>query len=77
MVCIKFTARSRTPIVSPKFSLMTSDEAPEVSAQPGETLTDQPEESLADQQLMASTETTSACGTEFDHESQSGDSGDS
>jgi hypothetical protein len=27
MVCIKFTAHPRTPIVSPKFGLMASDEA--------------------------------------------------
>jgi hypothetical protein len=49
MVRIKFTARPRTLIVSPKFSLMASDETPEISAQPGETSADQLEESLVDQ----------------------------
>jgi hypothetical protein len=49
MVRIKFTARLQTPAVSPRFSLMASDEAPEISAQLGETSADQPEESLVDQ----------------------------
>jgi hypothetical protein len=71
MVRIKFTARPRTLIVSPKFSLMASDETPEISAQPGETSADQLEESLVDQQVMTSTEAALTRGTESNRESQS------
>jgi hypothetical protein len=55
---------------------MALDEDIEVSAQPSETSANQPNESLADQQLMVSTETASARITESDDKSQSGDSGD-
>jgi hypothetical protein len=77
MVCIKFTSRQWTPIVLPKFSLMASDKAPEISVQPGENSANQAEESLEDQQVMASAEAASTCGTESDRESQSGGSGGS
>jgi hypothetical protein len=50
MVRIKFTVHPRTPVVSPKFSLMASNRATEITVQPGETSADQPEEYLADQQ---------------------------
>jgi hypothetical protein len=56
---------------------MASDEASEISTQSGETSTEQPEESLADQQMVASTEVASTRSTESNCESQSGDSGDS
>jgi hypothetical protein len=45
MVCIKFTACLRTPIVSPKFGLTSSDEALESSMEHRETSTEQLEES--------------------------------
>jgi hypothetical protein len=76
MVCIEFTARSQTPVVSPKFSLMASDEAHEISAQPGENAANQAEESLVDQKVMASAEAASMHGNESDCESRFGDSGD-
>jgi hypothetical protein len=56
---------------------MASDEASEISTQSGETSTEQPEESLADQQMVASTEVASTRSTESNCESQSGDSRDS
>jgi hypothetical protein len=55
---------------------MASDEAHEVSAQLGETSADQPEEYLADQQLMALMEIASTRGTESDCKSRSSDFGD-
>jgi hypothetical protein len=56
---------------------MASNQAPETSTQPGETLAEQPEESLADQQVVVMMEVALMCSTESDHESQFGDSGDS
>jgi hypothetical protein len=61
MVHIKFTARTRTPIVSSEIDSMASDEALETSAQ----------------QREASTEATSSHSAVSDRESWFGDSGDS
>jgi hypothetical protein len=51
MVRIKFTARPRTPVVSPKFGSMASDEALEASTEHRETLTEQLEESQGSSRL--------------------------
>jgi hypothetical protein len=56
MVRIKFTACSRTPIVSPKFALMASNDAPKVSMGQRESSTEQPEDSLVDQWMVALTD---------------------
>jgi hypothetical protein len=72
-----FTTRPRTPIVSPKFSSMTSNEVPGISLSSRETSTEQSEGSLADQRVVASTEAASSRDAEFDCESQPGESRDS
>jgi hypothetical protein len=77
MVCIKFTARLRTPIVLPKFCSMASNKASEVSTERRGTLTEQLEESLAGQQMVASMEAVLSREAESDHENQSDDFGDS
>jgi hypothetical protein len=59
MVRIKFIAWQRSPIVSPKFCLMASDEALKVSVKQWETSTEQLEESLGCQQMVASAEASS------------------
>jgi hypothetical protein len=46
MVRIKFTARPRTPVISPKFLPMASGDAPEISVEQRETSADHPEESM-------------------------------
>jgi hypothetical protein len=77
MVCIKFTAHPQSPIVSPKFVMMASDDAPEVSTEHRETYVEQLEDSLAEKQQVASAETASEQGAESDQESQSEGSGSS
>jgi hypothetical protein len=59
MVCIQFTARLRTPIVSPKFVLMTLDDAIKVSMEQRETSAEQLEGSLVGQQIVTSMEVAS------------------
>jgi hypothetical protein len=59
MVHIKFTTRPRTPIVSPKFGLMASDEALEASTEHREISTKQLEESQGGQQAIISTDAAS------------------
>jgi hypothetical protein len=46
MVRIKFTARPRTPVISPKFTLMASKDATTVSTERRETSAEKSEESL-------------------------------
>jgi hypothetical protein len=53
MVHIKFTARLRTPVVSPKFASMASDNAPVVSTEQRETFIEKPKDSLVDQRMVA------------------------
>jgi hypothetical protein len=77
MVRIKFTARPRSPVVSPKFGLMAWDRALEDSAEQRETSTEQLEQSLWGQQMVASVESSSSHEAAFDHESQSRDFEDS
>jgi hypothetical protein len=48
MVRIKFTARPRTPVVSPKFTPMASKDAAAVSTERRETSAEKPEEFLVD-----------------------------
>jgi hypothetical protein len=48
MVHVKFIARPGTSIVSPKFSSMALDDAPEVSVEQREISAEQPEDSLVD-----------------------------
>jgi hypothetical protein len=74
MVCIKFTARPRSPVVSPMFCSMAFDEALEVSAEQRETLCEQLEQSLGGQQMVTSTEASSSREDAADHKSQSGGS---
>jgi hypothetical protein len=77
MVRIKFTACPRSPVVSPKFGSMASDRALEDSAEQRETSTEQLEQSLGGQQMVASVESSSSHEAAFDHESQSRDFEDS
>jgi hypothetical protein len=77
MVCIKLTARPQTLVVSPMFASMVSNGAPKIFVLQREILTEQPEESLAGQQMVASMEAASEQDAESDRESQSSDSGDS
>jgi hypothetical protein len=69
MICIKFTARPQTLIVSPKFASMASNGTPEVSTKLREASTERPEESLVGQQMIASTETASEQDVKSDRES--------
>jgi hypothetical protein len=64
------------PSSSPKLASMVSDEAPKISTEQRETSTEQPEESLTGQQMVASTEAALEHDVESDSESQSCDSGD-
>jgi hypothetical protein len=77
MVRIKFTARPRTPVVSPKFAPMASNDVLEVSTKQRETSANHLEESLTGRQMVASTEAISEQDVETDRESQSSDFGDS
>jgi hypothetical protein len=77
MVHIKFTARPRSPIVSPKFGLMCLDDALKVSAEQKETSTEQLEDSLGGQQVVTSTDVSLSWEATSDHESQSRGSEDS
>jgi hypothetical protein len=71
MVHIKFTSRPRTSIVSPKFASMALDNAPEVSTEQREISFEQPKDSLVNQWMIASTESTSEQGAESNWVSQS------
>jgi hypothetical protein len=77
MVHIKFTACPRTSVVSPKFVPMASKDAAKVSMERSETSAKQPEESLADEQMVISMEVASEQGPGFDQENQSKGSSDS
>jgi hypothetical protein len=77
MVHIKFTAHTKTPVVSSEFESIASDKTLDISTQSKEASTEQREESLADQQREASTKAGSSHGVESVRESQSGDSEDS
>jgi hypothetical protein len=59
MVCIKFTAHPQTPVVSPRFSPMSSEDAASVSAERRGNLAEQLETSFVDEQAVISTEATS------------------
>jgi hypothetical protein len=76
MVCIKFTARPHTPIVSPKFGSMASDEALEASVEHKEILIEQLEESQGVQQAIVSTEAASEQGAGSDEVNPSEGSSD-
>jgi hypothetical protein len=77
MVHIKFTACLRTPVVSPKFVLMASDDAIQISTEWKESPNEQPELSLAGEQAVVSTEVASEQGAGSDREDQSEGSGNS
>jgi hypothetical protein len=77
MVRIKFTARPRTPIVSPRFSPMDSETATNTSIEHRESSTEQPNTSFADGQAVSSTEVTSDQDVGFDEENTSRDTDDS
>jgi hypothetical protein len=77
MVHIKFTAHTKTLVVSSEFESIASDKTLDISTQSKEASTEQREESLADQQREASTKAGSSHGVESVRESQSGDSEDS
>jgi hypothetical protein len=51
MVHIKFTACLQTPVVSPRFLPMASESAGYISADYMESLAEQPDTSLADEQV--------------------------
>jgi hypothetical protein len=76
MVCIKFSAHPKIPVVSSELESMALDKAPKISTQQREASMERREESLTDQQRWASTEVHSLCDVESDRESQFGDSGD-
>jgi hypothetical protein len=73
MVSVKFTARPQTSVVSPKFSSMTLDYAPEVSVEQRETSAERSEDSLVDQHTVASMHISLSHEFASDHDSQSGD----
>jgi hypothetical protein len=77
MVHIKFTARSRTPIVSPNFALMALEDAAAISTERRESSTEQPDMSLVAEEVVASTEATSEQDADSGEENPSGDTGDS
>jgi hypothetical protein len=77
MVSVKFTARPQTSVVSPKFSSMALDYAPEVSVEQRETSAERSEDSLVDQQTVASTNISWSHEFASDRDSQSGDSEES
>jgi hypothetical protein len=76
MVHIKFTARPHTPAVSPKFGLMSFDEALEAFVEHREILTEQLEESQGGQQAVILTEAALEQGAGSDEENQSKGIGD-
>jgi hypothetical protein len=77
MVHIKFTARPRISIVSPKFASMSLRDATKVSAEHRKTLAGQLDESLVSEWAVISTEAASEKGAMSDREDQSDGSGDS
>jgi hypothetical protein len=77
MVCIKFTAHPQTPVVSPRFSPMSSEDAASVSAEHRGNLAEQLETSFVDEQAVISTEATSERDVGFDGEHPSEDTSDS
>jgi hypothetical protein len=77
MVRIKFTAHPRTPVISPKFMPIASEDAAMVSMERRETSAEKLEESLVGQPEVLSTEVTSKQGAGSDQENQSEGSGDS
>jgi hypothetical protein len=72
MVRIKFTGHPRSPILSPKFCSMASDEALKISAERRETSTEQLEESLEGQQMVTLAKASSSREAMSNHKSQSG-----
>jgi hypothetical protein len=76
MVRVKFTARMRTPTVSPKFGSVASDEAFEASTEHREISTKQLEEFQGGQQVVVSAEAASERGAGSDQENEFGGSGD-
>jgi hypothetical protein len=59
MVRVKFIAHPRTPVVSPRFSLMASETAADTSAERRESSAEQPDTSVADDQALTSMKVTS------------------
>jgi hypothetical protein len=77
MVRIKFTARPRTPVVSPRFSPMALETTTNTSVESRESSMEQPNTSLADDQAVSSTKVTSDQDARSDEENTSKDTGDS
>jgi hypothetical protein len=76
MVHIMFTTRSHTPVVSPKFGSMASDEVLAASADHREISTEKLEESLGGQQAIVLTEATSKQGARSNQDNRSEGSDD-
>jgi hypothetical protein len=77
MVRIKFSARPRTPVVSPRFSPMASEDAGDVSVGHRGSSAEQLDTSLADDHNVALTEATSEQDAGSDEENLSEDTSDS
>jgi hypothetical protein len=77
MVHIKFVACLRTPVVSPRFEPMASEDSGDASTGHRGSLAKQPDTSLADDQVITSMEATSAQDVVSNEENPSGDTGDS
>jgi hypothetical protein len=77
MVRIMFAAYSRTPVISPRFAPMASEDLGDVSVGRWGSSTEQLNMSLVDDQVLASVEATSEQDAAFDEENPTRDTGDS
>jgi hypothetical protein len=76
MVHIKFTPHPRTPVVLPKFSLVASETAANASAGHRDSLAEQPDTTLVDDQAVTLTKVTSDQDARSDGKNPSRDTGD-
>jgi hypothetical protein len=76
MVRLKFTAHPRTPIISPRFAPMASKDVAEVSMEHTNISAEWPEECLADDRTVVSTDVVSKRGARSDQENESEGSDD-
>jgi hypothetical protein len=77
MVRVKFTARPRTPVISPSLSPLALESAADVSIEHRGSSTKQLDTTIANEQAMASTEATSERGAGSKDDNASDDTGDS
>jgi hypothetical protein len=77
MVLIKFIARPRTPVVSPRFVPMASKDSGDVSVGRRGSSAEQHNTTFVDDQVITSTKATFEKGAMYDEENPSGDIGDS